>query len=194
MRGVYREDQKLATRLGISVNAFAAAMGVNEKTVRAKIKNGRLAEAVFDDGSLDETHARALWFANSNPARMKGRDLGKKSAIGEAASEARSEFNLKLDRMAVDLEAAQINLEKLKGSSVDREEARRAVRAFARLHRDHMLRFASRHGPAIAAELGVDAASLVARLDAQIREALIEAFANPVPFDAVAVTIEDDAD
>lgn len=169
-------------RQGVSVFAFAKAIGVSDNAVRDRIKRGSLADAVFDDGSLDEEKARVLWFANANPNRMRAAKE-KKPAAAEQAEQGRSEFELKLDRMEVDLDAARLNLEKLRGSTVDKEAARRAVRQFARNHRDHMLRFAARHGPAIAADLGVDAAALVSLLEARIRDALVEASENPIPFD-----------
>lgn len=172
-------------RLGISANAFAKKMGVTRGAVVDRVKRGSLADAVLDDGSLDEEMARVLWFSNVNPNKMgvRDKDKPKGSRLAEDAEAAKSEFQLKLDRMKVDLEAATINLDKLRGSTVDKDAARRAVRQFARNHRDHMLRFAARHGPGIAAELGVDAATLVGLVEARIRDALNEAADNPVPFD-----------
>ncbi|MBO9195690.1 hypothetical protein J5277_16410 [Rhizobium sp. 16-449-1b] len=72
---------------------------------------------------------------------------------------------------------AELELANLERSHMPAEEARRAVRTLMRLHRDHMLNFASRYGPSMAAELGVAPAALIGLLEAKMREA-IDAAAN----------------
>lgn len=178
--------------LGMSQAAFAREMGVTPNAIRDRVKRGSLAEAVLPDGSIDAVAGRVAWFANSNPSRMKKKPPVKRSALFDDAQGAAesTEYDLKVKRMAVDLQAAEINLEKLKRSSIDLDEARRMVRAFARLHRDAMLNFANRYGPAIAAVVSVPASALVAEMDARMRDALNEALDAPVPFDAEAVTVD----
>lgn len=134
-----------------------------------------MADAVFDDGSLDEEKARVLWFANANPSFMRSRrtdDMiakkpGEKTA--EAAAKARGEYLIKTETAEVDLETKKINLEKLKRSLVPVEEARRAVRAVAFSTREAMLNFPAKFGAEIAGELGVDPGTLIALLDARVR-------------------------
>lgn len=171
--------------IGMSQRAFAREMGVTGNAIRDRVKRGSLAEAVLPDGSIDAELGRVLWFANSNPNHMKKTKPVKRSRLAEdaEAAEDASEYNLKVARMKVDLETATINLEKLRRSTVDIEEARRAVRALMRVHRDAMLNFANRFGPAIAAIVGVPAADLVAELDARMRDALNAAADTPIPFE-----------
>ena len=171
-------------RQGIAVYAFAKKMRVSDNAVRSRIKSGRLAEAVFDDGSLNEEIATALWEQNA-PKRRKVDPVPpsqRKAKIAARAKEAGNEYAIKLQRMQIALETEKINLEKLKNSTVDREEVRRAARAFGRAHRDAMTNFASRFGAGIAAEAGCDAATLIGLIDARMREALLEAIDIPVPF------------
>ncbi len=76
---------------------------------------------------------------------------------------------------------AELDLKERDGSLIDREGARRATVAFARLYRDALLNFASRQGPALAAEWGVDARVVVAGLDAELRKLLMEISREPMP-------------
>lgn len=178
---------------GISVRAFAKTMGVDEKAVRQKVKNGRLAEAVLPDGSLDEPVARALWFTNTDTSkqRMRERDKPQAPKLTQDAEEGLKEYQIKLERMQVALEVEQINLKKLKENTVDLTEAKRAVRSLMRIHRDAMLNFANRYGPAIAAKLGVRPAELVGELDARIRDALVEAANAKLPFTMAPPDLEE---
>ena len=175
----------MTNRQGISVRAFARQMKVGDNAVRSRIKNGRLADAVLDDGSLDEDLARTLWITNADLSRVRLRDKDKtdKSKLKREAEDGKDEYDIKLKRMEIALETEQINLEKLKNSTIDLDEAKRAVRTLMRMHRDTMLNFANRHGPAIAAEIGVPAAALVGLLEARIRDALNEGADQPLPFD-----------
>lgn len=79
-------------------------------------------------------------------------------------------------------ERAEMELVKAKGELVARDDARRAVRALMRTFRDHMLNFANRHGPGIAAEVGAPSAKLVGLLEARIRDALNDIADTPAPF------------
>ncbi|MFT4080940.1 hypothetical protein, partial [Rhodomicrobium sp.] len=159
-------------------------MGVADNAVRSRIRSGRLAEAVYDDGSLNEELATRLW--KREPPQERKRRLvppsERKAKIADEANDAAGEFELKLRRMRVALEKETLELEKLKRSTVDREEVRRAARAFGRGHRDQMLNFANRYGPGIAAAAGCDAATLIGLIDARMREALLESVGIPVPF------------
>lgn len=175
---------------GISVAAFAREVSVTAKAVRDRVKAGRMDGAVFEDGSLDHGLARALWYANTNPNRAKPRAENKPTSklfdeSEEAGAEGGkvSEYDLKVRRMKVDLETAEIGLDMLRKSTVDRAEALRAVRALMRVHRNTLLNFASRYGPEIAAECGGDERKLIGALEARMRTALVEAAQQPVPFD-----------
>lgn len=173
---------------GMTVAAFARAMGVSAAAVRDRVKSGRMAEAVLEDGSLDEGTARALWYANTNPNRVKVRAVDKPTSrlAEDARGTGASEYNIKVRRMEVDLETAELNLELLRKSTIDRSEALRAVRALMRVHRNVLLNFASRYGAEIAAECGANERQLIGALESRLRTALVEAASQPVPFDVEA--------
>ncbi len=84
--------------------------------------------------------------------------------------------------MQVALESEKIALERLRETTVDREEVKRAAREFGRAHRDAMLNFPHRFGASIAAQVGCDAASLIGAIDYYMRKALLEAVHIPVPY------------
>ncbi|MGO8269260.1 hypothetical protein ACC862_24160 [Rhizobium ruizarguesonis] len=177
--------------IGVSVRDFAESLGVTYEAVMKRTKAGKFSpDAFHEDGSLDEEVARVDWFANTNPNRTQAKpgDRPKpprKNAAqhGADAEEKRGEFLIKLERAEVALEKERIELANLKRTHMPADEARRAVRTMMRMHRDHMLNFANRHGPAIAAEVGVSAAALVGLLEARIRDALNDAADQPLPFD-----------
>jgi hypothetical protein len=177
--------------IGASAADFAESVGVSYEAVMKRVKAGKFsAEAIHEDGSFDEELARVDWFANTNPNRIQVRpgDLPKprrKSPAdhGKQAEEKRGEYIIKLERAEIALEKERLELANLKRTHMPADEARRAVRTMMRMHRDHMLNFANRHGPAIAAELGVPAGQLVGLLEARIRDALNDAADQPLPFE-----------
>jgi len=184
-----RRDQKLSSRQqrqGIAVNAFAKSVGVTAAAVHYRIKNGSIAEAVFDDGSLDEEKARVLWFANANPSFMRSRPkdappLPPGSKAAAAAAEKRGEYQIKTETAEVDLAIKKLKLAVDRGMYVPKEEARRALRAVTRTTRDMFLNFSARHGAEMAGELGVDPGTFIGLLEAHIRKALNEAADQPMP-------------
>lgn len=171
---------------GISLAAFAREMGVSPNAVRQRVKSGRLAKAVLPDGSIDSVVARVDWFANCNPNQQRRKAPTKTSKLRADAegAEETSEYDLKVERMQVDLEAAKINLERLKETTVDKEEARRAIRSLMRVFRAAMLNFANRYASDIAAEVEVDAVLLAGVLEEQMRVALAELSKTRAPMDA----------
>lgn len=171
---------------GISLAAFAREMGVTPNAVRQRVQRGSLAGAILADGSVDAVKARVQWFANSNPNQQRRKPAAKTSKLREAAEGAQenSEYDLKVERMAVDLEAAKINLERLKEATVDREEARRAIRSLMLVFRAAMLNFANRHASDIAAEVEADPVRLAGALEGYMRVALAELAKTRAPLDA----------
>ncbi|WP_455475721.1 hypothetical protein [Bartonella sp. B17] len=171
-------------RQGISVRAFAKQMGVSANAVVSRFKTGKFDEAIFADGSVDEEVARAIW--NKNPTKRaqsfstsSGRPCTK---IKKDSIDGANEYEIKLKRMQVALESEQIALERLRETTVDREEVKKAARDFGRAHRDAMLNFPHRFGASIAAQVECDAASLIGALDYFMRKALLEEVHIPVPF------------
>lgn len=183
---------RITTTEGISVREFARQQGVDESAIRQAVKNGRLADAVYDDGSIDEVRARVLWLKTRDTSRQKG--VAKRaSKNAENAAKARGLNDVKFDKLEVDLETARLELSVLKRESIPYSEARRALAAFMRMHRDMSLRFAVRYGPAIAAELGCDEGALIIALSARMREALNEAADNARPFPKAQPAVANEA-
>ncbi|UNE55447.1 hypothetical protein [Bartonella machadoae] len=164
-------------REGLSVRAFAKKMGVSHNAVVSRIKTGKFDAALFEDGSVNEALATAIW--NENPTKKTHQ---KSTQIKQDSAKAANEFEIKLERIQVALEREKIALEKLRETTVDREEMKKAAREFGRAHRDAMLKFPHRFGASIAAQVGCDAASLIGAIDYYMRTALLEAVNIPVPF------------
>uniref|UniRef100_UPI0035CFB25A helix-turn-helix domain-containing protein n=1 Tax=Bartonella sp. MM55XZML TaxID=3243552 RepID=UPI0035CFB25A len=55
------------TRKGISLRAFAKKMGVSPNAVASRFKTGKFDAALFEDGSVNEALATAIW--NENPTK-----------------------------------------------------------------------------------------------------------------------------
>lgn len=145
--------------------AFARRLGVSRQYVQ-KLKAQGL--PLTKDGQVQLEPALKWVRANVSTG-------GNKEAEPTLA-EARTQLVL------LQVERTELEIEKLRGSTVDREFARKSARAFARSYRDHMLRFASRYGPEIAAELGVEPGPMMTALDEAMHKALVEAAENPMPF------------
>ncbi|WP_455478694.1 hypothetical protein V3565_02220 [Bartonella sp. B10] len=171
-------------RQGISVRSFAKKMGVSANAVVSRFKTGKFDEAIFADGSVNEAVARAIW--GKNPTKRSQSFLASAgqpcAKIKKDSADGASEYEIKLKRMQVALESEQIALERLRETTVDREEMKKAAREFGKAHRDAMLNFPHRFGASIAAQVGCDAASLVGAIDYYMRKALLEAIHIPVPF------------
>ncbi|WP_019223358.1 hypothetical protein [Bartonella rattaustraliani] len=172
------------TRKGLSLRAFAKKMGVSPNAVVSRFKTGKFDHALFEDGSINEVLAEAIW--NENPTKrpyaLLSPDGQPRAKIKQSSVEGANEYKIKLERMQVALESEKIALERLRETTVDREEVKRAAREFGRAHRDAMLNFPHRFGASIAAQVGCDAASLIGAIDYYIRKALLEAVHIPVPY------------
>ncbi|WP_375678000.1 hypothetical protein [Bartonella sp. AP72JLCBS] len=172
------------TRKGLSVRAFAKKIGVSHNAVVSRFKTGKFDKALFEDGSVNEALATSIWNENptKRPAPFLAPDGQPRTKIKQASTEGANEYKIKLERMQVALESEKIALERLRETTVDREEVKRAAREFGRAHRDAMLNFPHRFGASIAAQVGCDAASLIGAIDYYMRTALLEAVNIPVPF------------
>ncbi|AGF74838.1 phage protein [Bartonella australis AUST/NH1] len=171
-------------RQGLSVRAFARKMQVSPNAVVSRFKTGKFDAALFEDGSVNEALATAIW--NENPTKrpypLLEPDDQARAKIKQDSTDGANEYKIKLERMQVALESEKIALERLRETTVDREEVKKAAREFGRAHRDTMLNFPHRFGAAIAAQVGCEAASLIGAIDHYMREALLEAVHIPVPF------------
>ncbi|MET3560652.1 hypothetical protein ABID39_001360 [Bartonella japonica] len=171
-------------RQGLSLRAFAKKMHVSPNAVVSRFKTGKFDAALFEDGSVNEAVATAIWNENptKRPAPFLAPDGQARTKIKQVSIEGANEYKIKLERMQVALESEKIALERLRNTTVDREEMKKAAREFGRAHRDAMLNFPHRFGASIAAQVGCDAASLIGAIDYYMRTALLEAVNIPVPF------------
>ncbi|SHL71627.1 hypothetical protein SAMN05444389_1015 [Paracoccus solventivorans] len=163
--------EKNATAEAESKSAFAKRLGVSPSYITKLVGKGLPLTA--DGRHVKVADALAWVRANINSRADEGR------------SAARPPVDLNDARIRLTLAQADIaeqNARKARRETVDREEARRAVRAFGRALRDLMLNFANRYGGSMAAELEIDPARLMAVLDARMREMLLEGLAVPAPY------------
>lgn len=155
-------------------SSFARRLGVSRQAVGKYCDDPTFP---IDESGNVRIKAGLAWAA-SNLGRV---------AAGEADGKAKGKEPASLIERRIELLGIQIERGKLALASEQREsipysEARRALAAFMRMHRDMSLRFAVRYGPAIAAELGCDEDALIIALEMRMREAMNEAFENARPF------------
>ncbi len=167
-------------REGISVRAFAKKMRVSHNAVVSRIKTGKFDAALFEDGSVNEAVATSK--SNKHPTPFLAPDGQPRTNIKQTSTEDANEYKIKLERMQIALESEKIALERLRETTVDREEMKKAAREFGRVHRDAMLNFPHHFAASIAAQVGCDAASLIGVIDYYMGTALLEGVNIPVPF------------
>lgn len=134
----------MTTRL--SKSAYARRRGVTEGAVRQAIKAGRI--SIGDDGKIDPELADVEWEQNTNP----GYTAGRKSSKAESSSL----HNAKTAHEVLKAQTAKVNLDKLKGSLIDRDKALAHVFKLARSERDSWLNFPARVSAELASKLNAD--------------------------------------
>ncbi|RFB95572.1 hypothetical protein B5K11_11725 [Rhizobium leguminosarum bv. trifolii] len=150
-----------------SKSDFAKRLNLSKAYISKFAKSG----LPCNEAGMVRVNAAIKWIrenVNAGPGRPTG-----SIERGESGDLAIAKTRLVLAQAA----RAEMELANLERTHMPAEEARRAVRTLMRIHRDHMLNFASRHGPAMAAELGIAPALLISLLEAKMREA-IDAAAN----------------
>jgi phage terminase Nu1 subunit (DNA packaging protein) len=141
--------------------AFAELIGVSRGRVSQLVKAGL---PVDEEGRVPVAEARRWYEENTAPTRRKS----------APEPSARAE----LDRLKAERERLQ--LEKLRGEVIGREEARRAAFARARHDRDAWTAWAGRIASSVAVETGADRSKLFAALDREVRVQLAELAATPM--------------
>lgn len=66
--------------IGLSRRAYAKHRGCNDKAVRNAITDGRIAEAVLPDGTINAEHADRLWEQNTDPVQRRGKEAMRANA------------------------------------------------------------------------------------------------------------------
>lgn len=139
----------------LSKSAYARHRGVTEGAVRYAIKAGRI--SVEADGKIDPGKADIEWEQNTH----KGYNQPKNQSADSDSSDLKTvnPTNYQQAKTAHEVlkaQTAKIQLDKLKGSLVDREKALAHVFRLARVERDSWINFPARVSAEMAAKLGVD--------------------------------------
>ena len=164
--------------MGLSIGDFAKRVGVSHEAVRKGIKSGRV--VLSADGSIEEVTQVERWHATRDPSKIRG-GRPMTSSTPEASATAVAKFDqLKTAEKALQVQLLQEELRQVKAETVNRDEVRRSLTAFARLIRDKWVNFPNRYGQQISAEVGCEPKSLMASLDRFVRLQLDE-IANAKP-------------
>ncbi|TPQ51967.1 hypothetical protein C2U72_05545 [Prosthecomicrobium hirschii] len=164
--------------MGLSIGAFAKLVGVSHEAIRKGIKSGRL--VLSSDGTIDEMTQVERWHATRDPSKVRG-SRPMTASTPEASASAVAKFDqLKTAEKALQVQLLQEELRQVKAETVNRDEVRRSLTAFARLIRDKWVNFPNRYGQQIAAEVGCEPKNLMASLDRFVRLQLDE-IANAKP-------------
>ncbi len=104
-------------------------MGVSHNAVVSRIKTGKFDTALFEDGSVNEALATTIWNENptKRPASLLAPDGQPRTKIKQASTDGANEYKIKLERMQVAFESEKIALERLRETTVDREEMKRQL-------------------------------------------------------------------
>jgi len=155
----------------VSKKAVAEVLGVHPSRVSQLIARGMPTEP---NGRVSIAKARAWAAEHLDPTRAKilrGNGQG-------AASAGASTVRIELDSVRV--ARARLELERQRGALIDRKAVEAAVFARARAERDTHMAWTVRVAPTIAVRLGIDAAQLLAQLEAEMRLHLEQLAAQPL--------------
>lgn len=165
---------------GISIREAARRLGLAEGSVRNRIRNGKLAACILPNGKIDPDTFEAEFHNGTDPSKQRG-NTGKPAKL--PPKEVGTFAAMKAAKLAIDLQAAKIDLDVKNGKLVSRDDAARAVRDLMRTFRDNMLNFGARHGPDIADRFEIPVGELVGEIEKKIREQLAEFSDAPNPYD-----------
>jgi hypothetical protein len=177
---------------------LARQLGVSETAVRQAEKAGRIRREA--DGSWDPAKVKAAWSDNTDPARQRraqgGRRTGNHRAlkpVPEAAlgavrdtlrehgepiaagpGQAMTFIQARTANEVLKAQERRLRLQRMKGEMVDRAKAVAQVFRLARDERDAWVNWPARVAAMIAAELEVDAHKLHTVLERHVRDHLAE--------------------
>jgi len=117
-------------------------------------------------GRIDLERGREWYQQNTSPDRRKVKPAGHESATDE------------LKRIRID--QARLDLERSKGTLVERQAVEQAIFSRARAERDAHLAWATRIAPVIAARIGADPGRLFTELDREMRAHLAKLAETPL--------------
>lgn len=138
---------------------FAKIAGISPGRVSQLIAKGLPVEP---SGRIDVARAQ-IWMAENINANRR-----------EAQTQTRLPLEVQRRKSDVDLERAELELQKARGELVDRKATERAIFGRARAERDAWLNWPLRIGAQLADQLDVDEAALLIALKRLVREHLAE--------------------
>ena len=143
----------MTTRL--SKSAYARRRGVTEGAVRQAIKSGRI--SIGDDGKIDPDLADVEWQKNTLKANYPDNAVTTSSDKSDVnPAKAANYQQAKTAHEVLKAQTAKVNLDKLKGSLIDRDKALAHVFKLARSERDSWLNFPARVSAELASKLNAD--------------------------------------
>jgi len=159
----------------ISKGAFAERTGVTPGRVSQMIGDGLPVEP---NGKIDPRAAEAWIDENVDPEKRKAWQT-RRDGEGDSGPTAKL-TRIRAEHETAKMELAKLELARKSGALIDREAARRAVYARARMERDAHLAWVDRAAATIAPALGVDIGELRGRLAEELRDHLEALAATPM--------------
>jgi len=147
----------------VSKSQFARMVGISPSRVSQMVQAGLPVEI---NGRIDVARGRC-WIADNVD---QGRSEAQKGSIATGQTSFR--FGSGDEKRAIEIELSRIELEKMRGSLVDKVLVERAIFAAARSERDAWLTWPLRIGADFAAEIGVEEAVLLPVLKRLVRDQL----------------------
>lgn len=147
----------------VSKRGFADMIGLSPARISQLVANGL---PVKPNGKIDVVAGRRWYQEHTDPDRRKSQRNGHASAAEE------------LKRIQID--RARLDLERARGTVIDRRAAEEVIFTRARAERDALLAFVARISPSLAQRLGIDPAQLFSELDREIRLHLASVAETPI--------------
>lgn len=154
----------------LSRRAYAKHRGVSETAVRKAIQEGRI--ELEPNDKIDPEKADAQWDQNT-----RKRSSSYSSDFGMDTGSSGQSTTYQQARTANEVykaQTAKLELERLKGTLVDRKQAQDLVFRLARAQRDAWLNWPTRISAEMAAALEIDDVTLFSALNHAVREHLSE--------------------
>ena len=156
----------------MTIKQFAAARGISEEAVRARLRKGTLAKSASGHIDLASDLTRFRSPSKAKKAADTPSDSAEDSDATGSYSSERALLDARVKKVQRDSELVQIRIEKEKAALVRTDAVCRAWGAAGRLLRSRMLALGSRLATIAAANKAADIVALEALFDVEIRAAL----------------------
>jgi hypothetical protein len=189
----------MAKRNLVSQAEYARMRGISREAVnRRTVTHGGPLPVYGKNKRIDPAQADALWHTTMDGRRLKSgqsraqipdnpepsldavaETLDSEPEIAPVARAAGPAAQAKMASALIKAQTDKIQLEKLKGTLIDKPRALRTAFNWSRRNRDAWLNWPSRVGPEMAAQLGVDQHLLTTELERYVRQHLAELAEQP---------------